>query len=141
LKKVFLLIIVLFTLLSCNKSEKETVAAVKPQPIVEQFGFKYNDFNVLHDTIRKGNTFGSIMESQNIGDNKVYDIVSKVKDTFDVRIMRIGKPFTILNLRIDIKTTSFIYQPDRGSYYVIDLRDSIVHVHKKLDLLPKKKEQ
>jgi murein DD-endopeptidase MepM/ murein hydrolase activator NlpD len=133
LKKVSLLIIVLFSLLSCNKSEKETVEVVKPQPIVEQFGFKYNDFNVLHDTIRKGNTFGSIMANQNIGDKKVYDIVSKVKDTFDVRIMRIGKPFTILRSKDRYKKLQvFIYQPDRGSYYVIDLRDSTVQVHKKV---------
>ena len=133
MKKVSLLIIVLFSLLSCNKSEKETVEVVKPQPIVEQFGFKYNDFNVLHDTIRKGNTFGSIMANQNIGDKKVYDIVSKVKDTFDVRIMRIGKPFTILRSKDRYKKLQvFIYQPDRGSYYVIDLRDSTVQVHKKV---------
>ena len=133
MKKVSLLIIVLFLLLSCNKSEKETVEVVKPQPIVEQFGFKYNDFNVLHDTIRKGNTFGSIMANQNIGDKKVYDIVSKVKDTFDVRIMRIGKPFTILRSKDRYKKLQvFIYQPDRGSYYVIDLRDSTVQVHKKV---------
>ena len=105
----------------------------KPQPIVEQFGFKYNDFNVLHDTIRKGNTFGSIMANQNIGDKKVYDIVSKVKDTFDVRIMRIGKPFTLLRSKDRYKKLQvFIYQPDRGSYYVIDLRDSTVQVHKKV---------
>jgi murein DD-endopeptidase MepM/ murein hydrolase activator NlpD len=123
----------LFSLLSCNKSEKETVEVVKPQPVVEQFGFKYNDFNVLHDTIRKGNTFGSIMANQNIGDKKVYDIVSKVKDTFDVRIMRIGKPFTILRSKDRFKKLQvFIYQPDRGSYYVIDLRDSTVQVHKKI---------
>jgi murein DD-endopeptidase MepM/ murein hydrolase activator NlpD len=123
----------LLLLLSCNKSEKETVEVVKPQPIVEQFGFKYNDFNVLHDTIRKGNTFGSIMANQNIGDKKVYDIVSKVKDTFDVRIMRIGKPFTILRSKDRFKKLQvFIYQPDRGSYYVIDLRDSTVQVHKKI---------
>ena len=133
MKKVFLLITVLLLLLSCNKSEKETVEVVKPQPIVEQFGFKYNDFNVLHDTIRKGNTFGSIMANQNIGDKKVYDIVSKVKDTFDVRIMRIGKPFTILRSKDRFKKLQvFIYQPDRGSYYVIDLRDSTVQVHKKI---------
>ena len=133
MKKVSLLIIVLFSLLSCNKSEKETVEVVKPQPIVEQFGFKYNDFNVLHDTIRKGNTFGSIMANQNIGDKKVYDIVSKVKDTFDVRIMRIGKPFTLLRSKDRFKKLQvFIYQPDRGSYYVIDLRDSTVQVHKKV---------
>ena len=51
---------------------------------------------MLHDTIQRGDTFGSIIESQNIGDKKVYDIIAKVKDTFDVRTIRIGKAYTLL---------------------------------------------
>jgi murein DD-endopeptidase MepM/ murein hydrolase activator NlpD len=133
LKKASLLIIVLFSLLSCNKSEKEPIAeAPKPQPVIEQFGFKYNDFNVVHDTIRSGDTFGSIMDGQNLGDQQVYDIVGKVKEGFDVRSVRIGKPYTLIRSKGRYKKLeAFIYQPDRGSYYVIDLRDS-VSVYKKI---------
>jgi len=132
LKKIALLI-TFFLLYSCNKSEEKTTAdAAKPLPVVEQFGFKFNDFNVLHDTIASGDTFGSIMQGQNLDDKQVYDIVEKVKDGFDVRSMRIGKPFTLLRSKGRFKKLeAFIYQPDRGSYYVIDLRDS-VSVYKKI---------
>jgi len=92
----------------------------------EQFGFKFANFNVLHDTIRKGDTFGSIMQRQNLDNKQVYDIVEKVKDSFDVRSMHVGNPFTLLRSKGRYKKVrAFIYQPDRGSYYVIDLRDSI----------------
>ncbi len=133
MKKRILLLSLVVTFFSCNKSEEEIVFEQgKPIPVVEQFGFKYNDFNVLNDTIQTGDTFGSILNQQNIGDQEVYNIVEKVKDSFDVRIMRIGKPFTIFRSKDRYKKLqAFVYQPDRGSYFVIDFRDSL-HVYKKI---------
>jgi len=129
LKKIAAFIIVLITLVSCNsKSDEERTAEeiyVK-QPVVEQFGFKFNEFNVVHDTVRGGDTFGSILESQNLDTLRVYDIVEKIKDEFDVRTIRVGKPYTFLRSKDRYKKLeAFIYQQDRGSYYVVDLRDSI----------------
>lgn len=133
MKQVLLAIIVLFSLVSCNKSdeilEKEII---KPAAKKIEFGFKYSDFNVIQDTIKKGDTFGTIIEKQNIGDKNVYDIIAKVKDTFDVRSIRFNKPYTLLrskNKKNDLQV--FIYQPDALNYYVIDLRDTAVVVYKK----------
>ena len=53
--------------------------------------------------------------------------MAKVKDTFDGRTIRKGKPFTILRSKDRTnKMQVFIYQPDRLNYYVIDFRDSVV---------------
>lgn len=133
MKKVFLLIAVLSSLISCTKSSKEIAEKTNlKEPVIEQFGFKFNEFNVLHDTVQGGDTFGNLLDDQNLGEKQVYDIVDKVKDGFDVRTIRIGKPFTLLRSKDRYKKLqAFIYQPDRGSYYVIDLRDS-VSVYKKI---------
>lgn len=133
MKKGILLFSLIAILFSCNKSEDEVAFEQgKPIPVVEKFGFKYNDFNVSNDTIEAGDTFGSILNQENLGDQKVYDIIEKVKDSFDVRIMRIGKPFTLFRSKDKYKKLkAFVYQPDRGSYFVIDFRDS-VHVYKKI---------
>lgn len=89
----------------------------------EQFGFNFNDFNVLQDTIKVGDTFGSIIETQNLGENKVYDIIQKINDSFDVRTLRIGKPYTFLRSKDRYKRLQYaIYQPDRGNYYLIDFK-------------------
>jgi len=127
LKQVTLLTLVLFSMFSCSKSETlSVIPEPNKRPEVEQFGFKFNDFNVLHDTISRGDTFGSIIENQNLGDKQVYDIIAKVKDSFNVRSIRIGKPFTLLRSKDRYKKLQVvIYQPDRGSYYVIDFRDSV----------------
>ena len=133
MKKVLLTLLVTFILFSCKKEEEAVfVDDFQPKPIVESFGFQLNDYNVLHDTIRSGDSFGSILESQNIDTLRVYDIVNKIKDGFDVRSMRAGKPFTMLRSKGRYKKLQvFIYQPDRQSYYVVDLRDSI-SVYKKI---------
>jgi murein DD-endopeptidase MepM/ murein hydrolase activator NlpD len=125
--KISFLLILICSIFSCKKSEDETVEKTfKPLPKVEQFGFNFNDFNIQHDTIQKGDTFGSIIDNQNIGDKKVYDIIAKVKDSFDVRTVRIGKAFTFLRTKDRYKKLQvLVYQPDRANYYVIDLRDSI----------------
>ncbi|CAN1552522.1 NlpD Membrane proteins related to metalloendopeptidases [Flavobacteriaceae bacterium] len=124
MKRISIIIILILSLVSCNKSDKQK--PVKKVPIVVAFGFTLNNFDVIQDTIQDGDTFGSILAKQNIGDKKVFDIVEKVKDTFDVRMMRIDKPYTILRSKgKSKKMRAFIYQPDRLSYYVIDLKDSI----------------
>ena len=133
MKQVLLAIIVLFSLISCNKSEEILEKEIiKPAVKKIEFGFKYSDFNVIQDTIKKGDTFGTLLEAQNIGEREVYDIIAKVKDTFDVRTIRINKPFTMLrskNKKNDLQV--FIYQPDALNYYVVDLRNTAIFVYKK----------
>lgn len=133
MKHFFLLIIVLFSILSCSKNG-ETLEDTAAKPVYKkiEFGFTYADYNVIHDTIKKGDTFGGIIEKQNIGDKKVYDIIEKVKDTFDVRIMRFDKPYVLLRSKDKKnKLQVFIYQPNALNYYVVDLRDTTVTAYKK----------
>ena len=123
----------LFSILSCSKNG-ETLEDTAAKPVYKkiEFGFTYADYNVIHDTIKKGDTFGSIIEKQNIGDRKVYDIIEKVKDTFDVRIMRFDKPYVLLRSKDKKnKLQVFIYQPNALNYYVVDLRDTTVTAYKK----------
>jgi len=132
LKKIFIIVVVLFSLISCTKDKEIVENQVIPKSKKSDFGFKFSDFNVVQDSVKSGDTFGSILQKQNIGDKKVFDIVAQVKDTFDVRSIRIHKPYTLLRSKNKTNTLSvFIYQPDALHYYVIDLRDSIAKASKK----------
>tara|TARA_R110000868_G_scaffold26958_10_gene103175 strand:+ start:1767 stop:2999 length:1233 start_codon:yes stop_codon:yes gene_type:complete len=137
LKQVFIIIIVLTTILSCNKSNDKSknivkVKTVKPIANNSDFGFNYSDFNVVQDTVKRGDTFGTIIDKQNIGDRRVFEIVKSVKDTFDVRVIRPNKPYTMLRSKDKTnKLQVFIYQPDAINYYIFDLRDSVVVAHKR----------
>ena len=128
---IILLSLILF---ACNSKEEKDKAKpeVKKEKIVYEFGFKLNDFKVVHDTIASGDSFGKILGEQGFDAAKVHEINEKVKDSFNVRDIRIGKPFTLLQ---DKKAPNglkvFVYQPDKMSYFVVDLRDSIPVVYKK----------
>jgi murein DD-endopeptidase MepM/ murein hydrolase activator NlpD len=126
-------------LVSCTKSEKK-IPVKKKAPVVVEFGFILNDFDVIQDTLVSGDTFGSILQEQNLNGKLVHEIVEKVKDTFDVRKMRIGKPYTLLRSKDQTKKLSvFIYQPDQLSYYVIDLRDTVIVYQKKKPITIKRR--
>lgn len=131
--KYIAILLVLTTLFACNKKEEKEVKApaVKKEKILVEYGFTLNDFKVVNDTVKSGDSFGKILGSQNFDAARIHEINEKIKDSFNVRDIRIGKPYTLLQNKTaphDLKV--FIYQPDRMTYYVVDLRDSIV-VHKK----------
>ncbi|MBF7091051.1 peptidoglycan DD-metalloendopeptidase family protein [Flavobacterium sp. ALJ2] len=134
MKQVLAIITLLFLIISCNKTtDKIEPKITKPKPVKIEFGFNYADYNVINDTIEKGQTFGSIIQGQNIGNKQVYSIVEQIKDSFNVRNIRYHKPYTLLrskNKTNDLQV--FIYQPDALSYYVIDLRDSVAKAYKKV---------
>jgi murein DD-endopeptidase MepM/ murein hydrolase activator NlpD len=127
LKKVILLLAVLFSLLSCKKTDDDYIfEELEPiKPIVD-FGFHYDDYNVLLDTIKPGYTFEKILSKQNLNGKKVAEIIKIVKDSFKVQTER-KRPYVALRSKDKYnKLQVLIYQPDRLNYYMIDLRDSII---------------
>jgi murein DD-endopeptidase MepM/ murein hydrolase activator NlpD len=133
LKRFAILLLCSLVFFSCTKKD-EVWSEVKTKPISKkkEFGFTYSDFNVVHDTLKSGDTFGSIIQKQNIGDKKVFELVEQIKDSFDVRSIRNNKPYTLLRSKNKTKELLvFVYQPDALHYYVVDFRDSITKAYKK----------
>ena len=68
-----------------NNKEKENI----------EFGFNMENFKVQSDTIRFGDSFGEIMLRNKLSYPQIYNIVQSIKDSFDVRWLTTGKPYTI----------------------------------------------
>ena len=143
MKRLSSLLLLLILVVACNEKEekKEVVTpAKKPDPIVMEFGFKLNDYDVVRDTIDKGDTFGSILAKQNLGTNKEYDITEKIRDSFNLRNIRVGKAYTMLRTKDSAKILkAFIYKADIAHYYVVDLRDSTRAYKKQLPITIKRR--
>ena len=91
-----------------------------------EFGYNLNDYIVVRDTIKSGDSFGEILERNKIGYPQIFNIVEKVKDTFDISKLQVGKPYTLLCSKDSLQTPQcFIYQPDVENYIVINFQDSI----------------
>ena len=96
------------------KDIEEDIAEVVEEKKILEFGFNLNDYVVKRDTIRKGDSFGEIMERNKIGYPKIFEIAEKAKDTFDIaRRLIPGKPYTLLCSKDSLEIPStFIYQPN-----------------------------
>jgi murein DD-endopeptidase MepM/ murein hydrolase activator NlpD len=128
-----LLTILLLALGSCaDKEEFSEENQTQSDSKKNEFGFAYTDFNVIHDTIKKEDTFGTIIQKQNLGNKQVFEIVAKIKPVFDVRTILFNKPYVLLRSKHKKNQLQvFIYQPDAVNYYVVDFRDSTVAAYKK----------
>ncbi|MGG5598707.1 peptidoglycan DD-metalloendopeptidase family protein [Myroides sp. C8-3] len=121
--------LLLFT--SCKKeaemevstdTEEETVEEI----VAELYGFNLKDYVVTEDTIRSGDNLGKIFGDFNLNATDVHNIVTKVKDTINVRGIRAGQPYTLIKYKENPdKLAAFVYHPNISGYQVIDLRDTV----------------
>lgn len=115
----------------CKEEEKpiaiEYVEELKiPEPEMH-FGFNLDEYDVVQDTIRWGDSFGELMLKNKVDYPKIAAISEKFRDTFDVRKIKVGKPYFILKSKdTTLGAQVFIYQNDRINYTVVDLRDSAI---------------
>ncbi|MEZ4840148.1 MAG: peptidoglycan DD-metalloendopeptidase family protein [Flavobacteriaceae bacterium] len=123
------LLFFLLILISCKddvKEENNIEENIVAPKLIERFGYILNDFKVVEDTIRNGDSFGEILYKNHVEYPEVYKIVENCKDSFDIRKLIAGKPYTILAKKDTTeKAQVFIYHPSKTEYVVIDFRDSI----------------
>ncbi|WBU90435.1 peptidoglycan DD-metalloendopeptidase family protein [Cellulophaga omnivescoria] len=137
MQKFLLSLLTISIFISCKDSKvkpndniPEVVTIEKPIVAME-YGFNLDNFTVLQDTIRSGDSFGELMTNNKVDYPKIYKISEEYKDSFDVRRIRVGKPYVILKSKDTSEIAQyFIYENDRINYTVVDLRDS-VNVYKK----------
>ena len=127
MKQIALIIIGLLLFNSCKKDKSETTLSKEREiKIIKEFGYTLNNYIVTKDTIRSGESFGEILDRHHIEYPAVYKIAEKVKDTFDIRKLRAGKPYMILAKKDSTeKAQVFVYQPNKVEYLIIDFTDSI----------------
>jgi murein DD-endopeptidase MepM/ murein hydrolase activator NlpD len=113
-------------LISCSKAEKKEVQKKEEEKIITEFGYTLNNYNVKKSKVKNGDSFGSILERNNLYYPQIYNIVQKVKKVYDIRKINIGKPYTILSSKDSLNTPLvFIYQPNKIDYVVVSLTDSL----------------
>lgn len=139
MKQIFYTVFLLFSIIACNTNKKETGDTIpkvaeevkKEPPSVVEFGFNLNEFTVVKDTVKPGDSFGQILDNHGIDRGKVFEISTKIKDTFNVARIMAGKPYTLLKAKDTTeKAQVFIYQNNKIDYTVVDFRDSITAVKK-----------
>lgn len=133
MKKLSILLFVLLIVLSCGKDNiKDTpdasdeITASVPK-IIHEFGYTLNDYTVIKDTIKKGESFGIILDRHHVYYPKINAIAKGIKDTFDVRRIRAGKPYMILASKDSLeKAEVFIYKNSKAKATIVNFKDSTI---------------
>tara|TARA_R110002072_G_scaffold303113_1_gene494198 strand:- start:109796 stop:110983 length:1188 start_codon:yes stop_codon:yes gene_type:complete len=116
-------------MLACDNEKDDVIEEIQTEPIpeiVEEFGYILNDFNVIRDTIRPGDTFGGILDANGVSNADILHVATQFRDSFDVRRIVVGKPYILLNSKDSVnKTQVFIYQKNKVDFAVVDFRDSL----------------
>ncbi len=127
--KYLLLLVIAFT--ACNNDEeaKNEVTDVKAKeviPVIKEYGFVLNDFEVVRDTIQSGDSFGAILDMHGMSRSKVFEITEQVSETFNPKRLVVGKPYVILKAKDSVQTPEyFIYENDRIDYTVVNIGENI----------------
>ena len=133
MKKLSILLFVLLIVLSCGKDNiKDTpdasdeITASVPK-IIHEFGYTLNNYTVIKDTIKKGESFGIILDRHHVYYPKINAIAKGIKDTFDVRRIRAGKPYMILASKDSLeKAEVFIYKNSKAKATIVNFKDSTI---------------
>ena len=127
LNQTYLLPFVLFLLISCGKKGEEAPEVPEKPKDSIFYGFNFNHFEVIKDTVRDGDSFGSIMAQHQVAYPEVHAATQKeYREIFDVRRLRQGQPYVILKSKDSIqKPQVFIYERDKINFSVIDFRQDL----------------
>ena len=125
-KVTILIVLIICVHYSCKKDAKPQQPRVVKEKIIKQFGYTLNDYHVVKDTVKSGDSFGTILEKNNLFYPQIFNIVQKAKQVYDVRKINIGKPYTILFSKDSLKSPKlFVYQPNPIDYVLVSLTDSL----------------
>ena len=131
MKNLLFVLLGFLVLQSCKKNsadlaEVQEIEVEVVPTIIEEFGYVLNDYKVIRDTIKRGESFGEILDRNHIDYPEIYKIAEAAKDTFDIRRLIAGKPYTILAKNDSTERAQvFIYQPNKVEYLIVDFTDSI----------------
>ncbi|PCJ77659.1 MAG: peptidase M23 [Flavobacteriales bacterium] len=126
--------------LTKKQEQKTEPAVIESENISEEinvlkkeYGFAIDSFIIHKGTIKKNQFLADILLRHHVSYPEIDRLVKKAKDTFDVRKIRAGKNYCILNAKDSTeKAQFFIYEQDPVNYVVFDLRDTFnIYTEKK----------
>tara|TARA_B100001250_G_scaffold255915_1_gene220299 strand:+ start:376 stop:1668 length:1293 start_codon:yes stop_codon:yes gene_type:complete len=125
-----ILVLISLTIISCtNKKEvnKSTIKSdIKKKHINQLYGINLNSHIIKETKIKRGDTFGKILEENGIDYPEVHKILSVIKNKVNIKKLRAGKSYTLFFNIDDISFPEFfVYHPRIEEYTLIHLKDSI----------------
>ena len=122
MRKLFTLLIIA-SLMSCNSEENKQI---EENPVIYKYGYDQSKYVFEERKVKRGDTFGDILEDEGIDYPEIYQAIEKTKNDVSFRKLQLGKPYTLIFTNDSIrKLKAFVYHPSIEGYSFIQLRDSV----------------
>ena len=127
--RIFIILISL-TIFSCAEKKDYKNSILKPKikenKINQLYGINLNSHIIKETKIKRGDTFGKILEENGIDYPEVHKILSIIKNKVNIKKLRVGKPYTLFfNIENINFPEFFVYHPKIEEYTIVHLKDSI----------------
>lgn len=115
---------------SSDKNESKPLKVAEKKDTYE-FGFRLEDFKVTRSEVKKGETFGILMDRHHVYYPTIHKIIRESKDTIDLRRIKLHNPYVILSSKDSLETAQvFIYKKSDIEYAVLDFRiDTLIKAY------------
>ena len=125
-----ILVLITLTIISCSNKKEVDKSIIKSdfkeKTVNQLYGINLNSHIIKETIIRRGDTFGKILEENGIDYPEVHKILSIIKNKVNIKKLRTGKPYTLFFNIDDINFPEFfVYHPKIEEYTIIHLKDSI----------------
>ena len=121
--KRILTVLIIAIFFSCSSERNKELIK---NPIIYKYGYDQSKYTFEERRIKRGDTFGDILEEQGIDYPEIYKALEKTKNDVSFRKLQLGKPYTLIFTNDSIrKLKAFVYHPTIEGYSFIQLRDSI----------------
>ena len=121
--KRILTVLIIAIFFSCSSEKNKELIK---DPIIYKYGYDQSKYTFEERRIKRGDTFGDILEEQGIDYPEIYKALEKTKNDVSFRKLQLGKPYTLIFTNDSIrKLKAFVYHPTIEGYSFIQLRDSI----------------
>jgi murein DD-endopeptidase MepM/ murein hydrolase activator NlpD len=123
--------VILFLFVHADFKKREIERLLKAQTpiavikIPQKYGIETPNFKLEEKNVQSGMFFNDIFRDFEISSAQIQKLISKAKDVFDVRKLRIGNKFTIFYENLTNKPKYVVYEKNQTDFVVFNLSDSL----------------
>ncbi len=120
---LFYIIFIIGCVNSIKNKTPEIIKKIEPNLF---YGIDLNKFSVKTKKIKRGDSFGKILEDNGIDYPEVYEILQAIKGKLNIHKLNIGKSYSLFYSKESFNTPEyFVYHPGPESFTRIHLKDSL----------------
>ncbi|MCB0683769.1 MAG: peptidase M23, partial [Saprospiraceae bacterium] len=90
-----------------------------------RYGFALDTFHVAEGTIQPNQFLGDLLSARGVNYQTIETLSANSKDVFDIRHLRVDRPYVILSKDPEAAADYFIYEPNVYEYIVFPLKGDL----------------